>query len=148
MKQYHFKFELEGEIMSEETLNISLTVNSASQPFQLTDAEGNVLADGDDITLSPETVGVADPGQLICIASGGTAPYSVELESGALPVGDQIDETDNGDGSTSFSISGTPTAAGDNEFALTFSDSAGNAVTLKSKATSSKVAPKVAIRRR
>lgn len=130
--------------MSQETLEILLTVNPGETPFQLVDANGNVLADGDQITLAPETVGVADPGQLICTASGGTAPYSVALSSGALPVGDQINQNDNGDGSDSFTISGTPTTAGDTSFGLTFSDAAGNSVTLKSKTSAAKPAAKSA----
>jgi hypothetical protein len=134
VKSYKFKFELEGEIMASETIQVTITVNPA-QPgaFTVKDANGNVIQDGDSITLNPETVGVNDPGQVIAVVSGGTAPYSVALASGSLPEGMDISSVENEDDSETFSLEGTPTLAGTGVFDLTFSDSANTSVTLKGK---------------
>lgn len=108
-----------------ETLNFALTVNPSQQnPLVVKDANGNVLADGANVTLIPETVGVADPGQVLFTVSGGTAPYSFSISSGAPPVGDQLKSTVNADGSETVSLSGTPTTAGASAFAIAVSDSA------------------------
>lgn len=136
MPTYHFKLELEGDIMSSETLNITLTVQAAPPgPLAVVDANGQPLADGADIALQPETVGVADPGQVICTVSGGVPPYGLTLSSGSLPAGDDITSTTNADGSETFTLEGTPTAAGDAAFAITVADSAPapSKVTLKAK---------------
>lgn len=120
--------------MSQETINFTLIVNPATPPppaLVVVDANGNPLADGASVTLQPETVGVADPGQVLFTVSGGTAPYSFALASGALPAGDSLGSTVNADGSETVDLAGTPTAAGTATFAVTVNDSAGQTQTIK-----------------
>jgi hypothetical protein len=127
-KPIRFKVILEGETMSQETVNFSLTVNPAAAPLTVKDAAGNTVPDGGSVTLAAETVGVADPGQIVLVVSGGVAPYTFALTPGsALPPGDQLNSTLNADGSETVTLSGTPTTAGANTFALLISDSAGAA---------------------
>jgi hypothetical protein len=118
-----FTVILEGETMSQENINVNLQVNPAIAALTLKDANGKVLADGDTITLSPETVGTTDPGQVLFNVSGGQPPYSFALSSGAIPAGDVLSSTQNADGSETVTIAGTPSTAGANAFAVTVSDS-------------------------
>lgn len=119
--------------MAQETINFSLTVNPSTQALVIVDANGNILADGDSVTLTPQTVGVNDQGQTLFSVSGGTAPYSFEVSSGSIPDGDSLSSTVNADGSETVTIEGTPTTAGTNIFAITVSDSAGASKTVKAK---------------
>jgi hypothetical protein len=128
-KPVRFKLILEGETMTQETVNVSITVNPATKPFLVVDAAGNPVLDGGSVTLSAETVGVADPGQTVVVLSGGVPPYTVALAAGAtIPAGDQLNSTVNADGSETVTLSGTPTTAGAAAFGLVLSDSAGAAV--------------------
>jgi|SRR5580698_4695913 hypothetical protein len=130
MKPIRFKLVLEGEIMSSETINVAVTVNPASPaPLSLTDVNGNNLPDGADVTLTAETVGVNDPGQVVCNIAGGQAPYTATISSGAAPDGMELNLV-NGN---SVELEGTPTTAGDDEFAVTVSDSAGASLTVGAK---------------
>jgi hypothetical protein len=130
-KEVHYKLkielELEGEFDSmDPTLNVTIQVNPATPPpppLVITDANGNVLEDGATVALQAETVGVADPGQVIFKVAGGVPPYNFSLSSGSLPPGDQITSVTNPDGSETASLSGTPTAAGASAFALAIADS-------------------------
>jgi hypothetical protein len=129
-----FKLKLEGETMTQETVSVLITVNPAAAPFTVKDAAGNTVPDGGSITLSAETVGVADPGQTVVVLSGGTAPYNVALATGSvLPNGDHLDSTVNADGSETVVLSGTPTTAGSDSFSLMLSDSAGAAATVSAR---------------
>jgi len=120
--------------MTQETVNVSITVNPAAKPFLVVDAAGNTVSDGGSIALAAETVGVADPGQTVVVLSGGTAPYNVALAAGsALPDGDHLDSTVNADGSETVILSGTPTTAGADSFSLMLSDSAGAAVQVSAR---------------
>lgn len=127
-KRVHYKLkvelELEGELdPMDPVLNVTIQVNPAVSPLVITDANGNVLADGATVALQAETVGVADPGQVIFKAAGGVPPYNFVLASGALPQGDQITSVTNQDSSETVSLSGTPTAAGASAFSLLITDS-------------------------
>ena len=121
--------------MAQETINFSLTVNPSTQALKVVDGNGNVLNDGDSVTLQPQTVGVADPGQELFTVSGGTPPYNFSVASGAIPNGDSLSSVTNADGSETVSIEGTPTSAGASTFAVTVSDSAGAAKTVTAKKT-------------
>ena len=119
--------------MSQETLNFALTVNPSTPPppaLVVTDANGNPLADGANVTLTAETVGVADPGQVLFKVSGGVPPYNYALTAGSVPPGDQLQNVQNPDGSETVTISGTPTAAGSAQFSIQVSDSAGQSQTV------------------
>ena len=121
--------------MAQETINFSLTVNPSTSALKVVDANGNTLNDGDSVTLTPETVGVADPGQELLTVSGGTPPYNFSVVSGAIPNGDSLSSVTNADGSETVSIEGTPTAAGTATFAVQVSDSAGASKTVTAKKT-------------
>lgn len=125
MEKLHFKICVEGEIMSQETLHFTITVNPVAKPLTLVDANGNPLADGDSVTLQPQTVGVADPGQVLFTVSGGAPPYTFSVSAGAIPDGDTLSSTVNPDTSETVTIEGTPTTAGASTFDVTVADSAG-----------------------
>jgi len=132
-KAVKFKIILEGETMSQETINFSIVVNPSTPPppaLEVVDANGNPLQDGSSVTLAAETVGVADPGQTLFTVSGGVPPYTYSLASGSIPPGDELSSTQNSDGSESVILSGTPTAAGSDSFAITVTDSAGQSATI------------------
>jgi len=119
--------------MAQETINFSITVNPTAQALKVVDANGNVLPDGASVTLKAQQVGVADPGQVLFVVSGGTSPYNFALASGSIPAGDSLTSVVNADTSETVSIEGTPTAAGDSTFAVTVSDSAGTTTTVAAK---------------
>jgi hypothetical protein len=136
MKPVKFKLILEGETMASENINFSVVVSSPTpppSPFTVTDVNGNPLADGAEVTLTAEVVGVDDPGQVMCNLSGGTAPYSASVSSGTVPAGmtATLQTDDNG---AQVLLEGTPTTAGTSEFSLTVSDSAGASQTLAARA--------------
>jgi hypothetical protein len=138
-KPVQFKLTLEGEVMSQEVITFSLSVNPPvppPSPLVVVDANGNPLADGAAVTLKDETVGVADS-QVLLTVSGGVPPYTVAVSAGALPPGDSLSTATNADGSQTTSLAGTPTTAGPTSFGLTVSDSAGASATI---ATASKPA--------
>lgn len=117
--------------MSNETINFSMSVQPASSgPFTVVDKNGQPLGDGASVTLNPQTVGVADPGQILFTVSGGTPPYTFNLVSGAIPAGDQLVSVDNPDGSETVSIEGTPTTSGPATFAVMVADSLGRSSTV------------------
>jgi len=115
--------------MAEETINFSITVNPATPALVVVDGNGNPLANGAQVTLQPETVGVDDPGQTLFTVSGGVPPYSYTV-AGTVPAGDSISSVQNTNGSETVEISGTPTTAGSDTFSVTVSDSAGQSVTV------------------
>lgn len=119
--------------MGQETINVSISVKEAQAALKVVDANGNTLDDGASITLQPETVGVADPGQELFTVSGGQQPYNFSVSAGALPDGDSLSSTTNPDGSETVTLEGTPTTAGDDSFAITVSDSAGVSATVSAK---------------
>lgn len=133
-RTFHFDLHFQGEIMANETINFSLTVNpSTAPPLSLVDGNGNPLADGASVTLQPQTVGVADPGQVLFTVSGGTPPYTFNLASGQIPDGDQLTSTQNADGSETVSIEGTPTTPGPATFAVMVADTAGKSQSVSAK---------------
>lgn len=133
MKPVKFKLCLKGELMSQETISVSISVKSAQAALVVTDAQGNNVADGGNVTLVPETVGVADPGQVVVSVSGGQPPYNFSLSSGSLPDGDSLSSTINADGSETVTLEGTPTTAGDVSFGLLIADSAGATANVTAK---------------
>jgi hypothetical protein len=136
VKAIQFEVCVKGETMSQESINFSIVVNPPTQPppaLTVVDGSGNPITDGADITLQPETVGVADPGQTLFTVSGGVPPYSFVLESGAYPDGDVASSQENADGSETVVLEGTPTTAETSDFAITVSDSAGNTVIVNAK---------------
>ena len=133
-REFHFDVHLEGEIMANETLNFSITVNpSTAGPLVVVDKDGNPLADGASVTLQPQTVGVADAGQVMFTVSGGQPPYSFNLASGTIPPGDQLTSVTNADGSETVSIEGTPTTSGPSTFAILVADSMGKTSSVSAK---------------
>ncbi|MHC1654666.1 putative Ig domain-containing protein [Stenotrophomonas maltophilia] len=85
----------------------------------------HIQAAASPITISPSTVpggtvGAAYAGATLS-ASGGTAPYSYAVTSGALPAGITL--------STGGVLSGTPTTQGTFSFSITATDSAGTPLT-------------------
>lgn len=128
-----FHFSIQGELKMKETLNFTLSVNPSGggNPLVVKDAQGNVLADGANVSLQPETVGTADPGQQLFTVSGGTAPYNFSISGGAPPAGVSLNSTINADGSETVSLSGTPTAAGAASFSIDVSDSASPAASAR-----------------
>lgn len=130
MREVKFKICIEGELMAGETINVNVTVNPAENPFTVEDAEGNPVSDGGTVTLNAETVGVNDPGQTVVSMSGGTPPYTANLNGTTAPDGMELtlDETE-----TIVQLEGTPTTAGDDSFEVAVSDSAGASVNVKAK---------------
>lgn len=121
--------------MASEIVNFTITVNAATPPppaLTVVDANGNP-AEGETITLEPETVGVDDPGQLLFTVSGGVPPYTVTIGSGGYPAGDQITSQANADGSVSYYLEGTPTNPGNDPFSVTITDSAGTSAQVAKK---------------
>lgn len=108
------------------TINFSLSVNPAvtpPTPLTLEDGNGNPLTNGESVTLTAETVGVADPGQVLFKVSGGTPPYNYEVASGSIPAGDTVAAAVNPDGSETVTLAGTPSVAGASTFAVNVADS-------------------------
>jgi hypothetical protein len=76
------------------------------------------------ITVSPPTLAapvLGTPYSQTILASGGTAPYTFTVSSGALPPGLTLSST----GAATAVISGTPTTAGPFSFTITATDAAG-----------------------
>lgn len=109
--------------MSTVSGNFTVTVAPATNPnpLTLTPLGGN---------LPPEQVGVADPGDIVGTVSGGTAPYTFSVSAGSLPPGMNLVSTDNGDGTETITIEGTPTLSGAFSFTLTVTDAAGATATV------------------
>jgi hypothetical protein len=133
-RKFHFNLCIQGDIMANETINFSLSVNPAAKPLTLVDANGNELHDGDNVALQDQTVGV-ESSQTVVVVSGGTPPYSFAVASGAVPDGDALNSTENADGSETVTLDGTPTTTGPATFALTVSDSAGTTAKVTAKKT-------------
>lgn len=102
------------------TVNASFTVVVAPattpNPLTITPNGGN---------LPGETVGTADAGDVVCVVSGGTAPYSFNVTGGQVPPGMSLGSVSNADGSETVTIAGTPTTPGPFSFVLSVTDSAG-----------------------
>ena len=94
------------------TSNQSVSINMTAGP-----ASGCALTGGS-ITTSGSSPEVGQYYSATISASGGSAPYTYSVATGALPTGLSL--------SASGTISGTPTAAGSFDFQLQSSDSAGN----------------------
>jgi large repetitive protein len=124
MEEFKFNFSVKGKVMAGETINFTVSVKAGAAPLTIKDAAGNVLKDGDTVPLPAETVGVADPGSVLLNVSGGTSPYNFAVSSGAVPAGMTLNSTIGADGSETVTLSGTPTVAGDDAFALNVTDSA------------------------
>ncbi len=87
---------------------------TASQQFQ--GAVTNALTVTCNLS-GPEPVGVVYAGT--CTATGGTAPYKWAISAGSLPAGISLSNTN----SQTVTISGTPSAAGAYQFAISATDS-------------------------
>lgn len=118
--------------MASETLNFAVTVSAAANPLVIMDADGNILTDGENITLPDMTVGVVVNEELFSV-SGGTAPYNFSVASGAIPDGTSLQSTVNPDNSETVTLEGTPTTLGTDNFSITVSDSAGASAKLTAK---------------
>jgi hypothetical protein len=71
--------------------------------------------------------------------SGGLPPYSFSITAGQLPPGTQLAETDNGDGTTTVTLEGTPTTEGDFSFDLSVDDASGASASMTVKAAAKKI---------
>lgn len=122
--------------MSQEKILVTIQVNPAQQenPLLVTDAQGGPLVDGDELSLVPETVGVADS-QVVVNISGGTKPYSVSLDSGSLPDGDSLVDSSEAQDGSQVSLEGTPTTAGAVEFDLLIQDASGQTARVAARRT-------------
>lgn len=106
--------------------SFTVTVAPAAQALTMTPQGGN---------LPQETQGTADQGDVVCVVSGGTAPYTFQLTGGSLPPGMSLASTTNADGSETITIEGTPTQSGAFSFALSVTDSAGATASVAVKKT-------------
>jgi outer membrane autotransporter protein len=98
-------------------VNLSGASNATVSDGQAT---GTIINDDVPVTVSPGAVPDATAGQpysQTLSASGGTAPYSFAVTSGALPPGLSLN--------SSGLLSGTPRAGGDFTFAVTATDGSG-----------------------
>lgn len=74
--------------------------------------------------LPDETQGTAVAGDPVCMISGGTPPYSLQVTEGQVPPGCAITtEPPAADGSVQVLIEGTPSQSGAFSFGLTVTDS-------------------------
>lgn len=115
--------------MNTVTGNFTVTVAPTTpppNPLVMTPQGGN---------LPGETQGTADQGDVVCIVSGGTSPYTFAVQGGSLPPGMSLAETPNADGSSTVTIEGTPTQSGAFSFALTVTDAAGATASVSVKKT-------------
>ena len=96
--------------------------------------------------LPEETVGVL-VADTVTVVSGGVPPYSFSVAAGAPPDGVDLSSEDNADGTTTITLDGTPTTAGDFSFDLDVADSATPPATAKVRAAVSTKKP-VAARKR
>nr|WP_186829428.1 putative Ig domain-containing protein [Xanthomonas campestris] len=109
---------LSGTATVEGSFNFTVTATdagsfTANQAYSLTVAGPNLVLPAS--SLPAGTAGQAYSAS-ITPATGGTAPYSYALTTGALPTGVVVDVATGG-------LSGTPTVAGTFNFTLTVSDS-------------------------
>lgn len=95
----------EIKVMADIVVDVRISVAPAAQPLAV-DAKG-----------VPATATVGQPYSGTLVASGGTPPYKLSLQSGALPDGISLDQN-------ALTLSGTPTVAGDFDAILDVSDSA------------------------
>ncbi len=94
------------------TTNQSVSINMTAGPA------GSCALTGGSITSSGSSPEVGQYYSATISASGGSAPYTYSVVTGALPTGLSL--------SSSGTISGTPTAAGSFDFQIQSADSAGN----------------------
>jgi hypothetical protein len=132
MRSIPFQICIKGEIMASETINFAVTVSAAANQLTLTDPNGNVLTDGESVTLPDLAVGTAANEELF-VVSGGTAPYNFSVGSGAVPDGTSLNSTVNADNTETVTLEGTPTTAQTSDFSITVTDSAGASTKLTAK---------------
>lgn len=119
--------------MAGETINFAVTVTgTVPPPLQIVDAEGNVLTDGENVSLPDLAVGTA-ANEVLFTVSGGQAPYNFSVSSGAVPDGTDLNSVVNQDTSETVTLEGTPTTAETSAFSIAISDSAGTTKTLSAK---------------
>jgi hypothetical protein len=123
-KPIRWQFRLEGETMTQQTVNVSVSVNPVAAAFTVKDAAGNTVPDGGSVTMPNETVGT-QVDDLIVNLSGGTPPYTESVTSGQPPSGVNVNAVANPDGSEDVRLQGTPDTAGASTFTIQVSDSAG-----------------------
>lgn len=116
--------------MSSASASFTVTVKPGAQALTLTPNGGN---------LPGETQGLPSDDQ-VCVISGGTAPYTIDVAGGQLPPGMQLQQAQNADGSVTVFIVGSPTQSGAFSFNLTVTDAAGAQATV-SKAGSTPATP-------
>lgn len=98
----------------------NFTVRSTDAHGQIVDSAYNLVIGAPSINLAPSTLGPMTQGvaySQTLSASGGTAPYSYAVTSGALPSGMTL--------SAAGLLSGVPTSAGASNFTITATDSFG-----------------------
>jgi hypothetical protein len=113
---YAFSVTVTDEQSQTDTHDYTIAIAAAATPVTLLPPDG---------ALDPGTVGTQYPGQTFG-ATGGTAPYTFAVASGALPPGMAIAFGD--------TLTGTPTLAGNYSFSISVTDQLGqsdvNAYTL------------------
>jgi len=101
------------------TVVVTLTDSSTGTGAYTSTASAGLTISGATITLPATSLSAGTPGTAysatLNAATGGTAPYSYAITSGALPAGVTL--------STAGALSGTPTAAGSFNFTVTATDS-------------------------
>lgn len=109
------------------TANVSVTVNDSSSPALTTTKTFSLTVNGA-LKLTCTTANgptfVGAKYSNTCTAAGGTSPYGFSLSAGALPAG-----LASSTGPTTFTISGTPSAAASFNFTVQTKDAAGAAQT-------------------
>ncbi|HJV43966.1 putative Ig domain-containing protein, partial [Caulobacter sp.] len=101
------------------TVVVTLTDSSTGAGAYTSTASASLTISGATITLPATSLAAGTPGAAysatLNAATGGTAPYSYAVTSGALPTGVSL--------SAAGDLSGTPTAAGTFNFTVTVTDS-------------------------
>lgn len=110
---------INGDTTVEPDETFSLNLSGASNAtIARASATGTILNDDAVVTVSPASLPAATAGSAYSqtlLASGGTAPYSFAIISGALPAGLTLSSTG--------VLSGTPTASGSFNFTVSATDS-------------------------
>ncbi len=128
--------EITGSATAEGTSSFTVSVTDAENPpATATHAESITVAGGPIVfnpaLLQSETINLASAQELI--ASGGVPPFNVTTTSGALPPGQNIDQTG--------TLSGTPTQDGTYQFTVQVTDSSSSPQTATQAFTVSVTTP-------
>ena len=113
---------LRGSALAAGTFNVVVAVQDSYSPPEVVTQPGTVVVTGAPLTLGTSMNGASlilnRPYSTTIYASGGTPPYSFQINSGSLPPGLSLTDPVNG------IVSGTPTQVGGYIFQISAQDSA------------------------